>query len=138
MKKRNIIRLTESDLHSIIMESVQKMMKESYEPCSDNIDIGELFANSELSYQYDEQEEGLGEMIGEKLSELFPNGVEIDVDWDDIPEDTEVGWNGGARINSATISENDANIIYQTFPQDIANNLIDMVNSEARDQAENY
>ncbi len=33
--KRTLIRLTESDLHNIIRESVQKILKETYDPCDE-------------------------------------------------------------------------------------------------------
>ena len=33
--RKRIIRLTESDLHNIIRESVQKILKETYDPCDE-------------------------------------------------------------------------------------------------------
>lgn len=135
MKNRNIFRITENDLHNIIMESVKRMLKENNGPDDSNINIAELFANSDLSYQLDDKQEGLGEHVNDMLTKAFPEGVEIDVDvYDESEPEPEVGWNGGYNA-SYSISERDANTLYQMFPQDFAETLIDMVNQAAENRA---
>lgn len=134
MKNRNIFRITENDLHNIIMESVKQMLKENNEPDNSNINIAELFANSKLSYQLDDKQEGLGEHVNDMLIKAFPEGVEIDADiYDESKPEPEVGWNGGYKT-SYSISERDANTLYQMFPQDFAEALIDMVNQAAENR----
>lgn len=134
MKNRNIFRITENDLHNIIMESVKQMLKENNEPDNSNINIAELFANSKLSYQLDDKQEGLGEHVNDMLIKAFPEGVEIDTDiYDESKPESEVGWNGGYKA-SYSISERDANTLYQMFPQDFAEALIDMVNQAAENR----
>ena len=135
MKNKNIFRITENDLHNMIMKSVKRMLKENNEPDDSNIDIAELFANSDLSYQLDDKQEGLGEHVNDMLTKAFPEGVEIDVDiYDESKPEPENGWNGGYKV-SYSISERDANTLYQMFPQDFAETLIDMVDQAAENRA---
>lgn len=85
MKKKQVIRLTESDLNRIVKESVNNILRESYvddviEPCSFETDREERLYQVGYKYGVDESIE----WIKEHINDYLVGGRDIDLMFDDL------------------------------------------------------
>lgn len=78
--KKSKIRLTESQLHNVIRESVKRVLREIAEPS----DIYDMALDVIESNSYDMEDEFSAEEIAQKVAEIVQNAMKINYDflWD--------------------------------------------------------
>lgn len=135
MKRR--IKLTESRLHNIIVESVKRILNESWESTAyETVDIADVDCGDCL-YKYVEEGSEEYERILDLLSEY--GEVEVEINYTDYPAEDETGYYGGYGINGISL-ENEfiqtLNVWEQQgkIPQGLANEIIDAVEERAQKQ----
>ena len=152
MKK--IIKITESDLHSIIRESVNRMLREwdvndydEYEddyPTDQDVDVLDLYLNSDLVDKYSTETEDSDDTTFETLENNIPTAlVRIKSSYSKPEMDyyNGTGWAGGYDIDACYIDEKDANKIKELeqsgqIPQGMADDLICVIEDQGYYQAE--
>lgn len=151
---KQVIRLTESDLRNLINESVRRIIKEhDYDEWDENddysndvpdqeVDVLDVFANSDLYDEYEQEDDNGNQLVYNVLEENIPTAlVNIKSSYSETEYDT--GWPGGYEIKDWFIDENDANIINQLeqngqIPQGMADDLIAAIEEQGYGQAEDY
>lgn len=154
MKK--IIKITESDLHSIIRESVNRMLREwdadeydEYDdeddyPTDQEVDVLDLYLNSNLADKYSTETKDSDDTTFETLENNIPTAlVRIKSSYSKPEMDyyNGTGWAGGYNIDASYLDKEDANKIKELeqsgqIPQGMADDLICAIQEQGYDQAE--
>lgn len=154
---KQVIRLTESDLHNIINESVRRIINEhDYDewdeddsldgyPSDQEVDVVSVYFDwnkGELFDTYNQETDEEEDPTYKVLEEYLPTAiVHIDSDYEEYDRETNYG--GGYSINRATIDEDDANILKELeqngqIPQGLADDLIAAIEDQGEEQAQDW
>jgi hypothetical protein len=136
MKRR--IKLTESRLHNIILESVKRILNESWESSAyETVDVVDALDCNGRLFKYVEEGGEDGELILDLLSEY--GEVEVEINYTDYPAEDDTGYYGGYGINGISLEDEFIQTLNTweqqgKIPQGFANEIIDAVEERAQKQ----
>lgn len=141
--KKQIVRLTESDLHNLIKESTKRILeyttysRSDYESGEESttVDVGETFLD-EFDEVYDEDE---CNEIFDALYDEFREGTEVDVEYSIDNIDPDSGYYGTTTVDKLWMA--DENVFTRMaqqglIPSDLVKPLIKAIKLRALEQME--